>query len=56
MDNGLERARQALADGMPQDAVAQDLQSARRALHGVYEHSDHQAVIDRIFSRFCVGK
>jgi len=52
----LETAVQSLELGMPLDAVAQDLYRAVEELRGVYEHSDRQAVIDEVFSSFCVGK
>ena len=52
----LELARETLAGELPLDAVAQDLYAAVEALRGVYEHSDRQAVIDQVFSGFCVGK
>lgn len=52
----LQRAAESCQAGLPLDAVAQDLYSARRALFGVYEQEDPIAVIEQIFSTFCVGK
>ncbi|MCH7471487.1 tRNA uridine-5-carboxymethylaminomethyl(34) synthesis GTPase MnmE [bacterium] len=52
----LRGGRKALAAGIPMDAVASDIAQAREALHGIYEHADRGAVIECIFSSFCVGK
>jgi len=52
----IRRAAESGAAGLALDAVAQDLYSARRELHGVYEQEDPTAVIDQIFATFCVGK
>jgi tRNA modification GTPase len=52
----LRQAIDALGQGMPLDAVAQDMYQARGALAGVYQQDDRQAVIDEIFRGFCVGK
>jgi tRNA modification GTPase len=52
----LARAIDACQAGLPLDAVAQDLYSARRDLHGICEQEDTAAVIEQIFASFCVGK
>lgn len=59
LEAGAAQLRQALSAceaGLPLDAVAQDLYTARHALFGVYEQEDPTAVIEQIFSSFCVGK
>jgi tRNA modification GTPase len=53
---GLISARNALSEKIPLDAIAADLYEARLALHAVFEHADRYAVIDQVFSNFCVGK
>jgi tRNA modification GTPase len=52
----LSAALSGLAAGMPLDAVAADLYTARRELHAAYEQEDRGAVVAQVFSRFCVGK
>jgi tRNA modification GTPase len=52
----IERAIDACHAGLPLDAVAHDLYTARRELHGIYEQEDTGAVIEHIFASFCVGK
>jgi len=52
----LEAAASATTAGLPFDAVATDLYSAREAFHGVYERADRSAVIEQVFASFCVGK
>jgi tRNA modification GTPase len=52
----LGEARAALAAGLPLDAVAMDMYSAVAALRQVYEHPDREAVVQAVFSGFCVGK
>ena len=45
-----------LEQGMPLDALAQDIHLARESLLGINEVASRQDVIDGIFSSFCVGK
>lgn len=52
----LGQALDALEQGLPLDAVSQDIYAARDALTGIYQHRSRQAVISSIFSSFCVGK
>jgi tRNA modification GTPase len=59
--SALERARAALACGHGEDAVAVELREALHAFwqaEGVLVRHDTitEAALDRIFSRFCVGK
>jgi len=57
----LERAQQALRQGLGEDAIAVELREASHALsdaQGVLLRHDGltEALLDRIFSRFCIGK
>jgi tRNA U34 5-carboxymethylaminomethyl modifying GTPase MnmE/TrmE len=52
----LREARLALAEGMPLDAVAQVMYVALASLRQIYEHPDREAVVQAVFSEFCVGK
>ena len=49
-------ARAALAAGMPADAIFSDVEAALDALGALTGRSVQEDVMDRIFSRFCVGK
>ena len=49
-------AGDALAAGMPADAVFSDVEAALDALGALTGRSVQEDVTDRIFSRFCVGK
>ncbi|MCB1218829.1 tRNA uridine-5-carboxymethylaminomethyl(34) synthesis GTPase MnmE [bacterium] len=52
----VDLALEAIRDGMPLDAAAQDLHLAREALSGLNDPGGRQSVVDSIFSSFCVGK
>jgi tRNA modification GTPase len=52
----LGQACAALEEGLPLDAAAQDIYVAVAALRQVYEHPDREAVVQAVFSGFCVGK
>ena len=49
-------ARDALAMGVPQDAVSSDIERAIGALGELDGREVGEAVVADIFSRFCVGK
>lgn len=51
-----QRALSALQDSFSEDMVSLDLQAAVRALQGITGESTDEAVLDAIFSRFCIGK
>ena len=60
---GLERAsgfmgsaQALLAEGGALELVAADLLASCSALEELVGASDHEAILDRIFERFCVGK
>lgn len=53
-EGALERARSQL--GVSPELAGDDLRSALRAISELAGESDIEAVFDRIFSRFCVGK
>ena len=52
----LERALAAIAAGLPEDFVSQDLQAAFRRLGEIIGEDVSDAISDAIFSRFCLGK
>lgn len=52
----LEQAAQALAAGMPPDGPLSDVELAMVALGELTGRNIQEDVVDRIFSRFCVGK
>ncbi|MCB1185571.1 tRNA uridine-5-carboxymethylaminomethyl(34) synthesis GTPase MnmE [bacterium] len=52
----LRLALNALGNGMPMDAAAQDIHLSRECLLDVNHSSSRQDVINHIFSSFCVGK
>jgi tRNA modification GTPase len=49
-------ARKGLADGLPPEIVVMDLKEAVAFLDGILGLSVKEAVLDEIFSKFCVGK
>lgn len=51
-----QQALGALQESISEDMVSLDLQAAVRALQGITGESTDEAVLDAIFSRFCVGK
>jgi tRNA modification GTPase len=52
----LERAEQAVRDGLGYEFAALDLREATDALGEVTGRVESQQVLDRVFSRFCIGK
>ena len=54
--DAIEMALAAAAEEQPFDIVAAELYRSIAALMAVYEQTDHAAVINTIFSTFCVGK
>ena len=52
----LERARGGLGEPLPLELVAADLHDARRALGDIVGEFTTDDLLNRIFSRFCVGK
>ena len=54
--DSLERAVDAIGAGMPLDTVAIDIREALAALSEITGENASEAVIDRVFERFCVGK
>ncbi len=59
----LDRAKESLVDvhraiaqGLPADIVAVDLQGARDSLEEIVGTVTNEDILDRIFSQFCIGK
>ena len=52
----LKRATAAAAEGATEELVLADLEDARRALEEVSGKRTPDAVLERIFERFCIGK
>ena len=52
----LDDAVRAIAEGFPLDMAAIDLSAALDALGEITGETMREAVIDEVFSRFCVGK
>ena len=52
----LGRSQQAARDGLPWDFWTIDLREAIRALGEITGAEITEAVLDRVFSRFCIGK
>ena len=52
----LTRAVKALEGGMPLDTVSIDIRQALSLLTEITGENATEAVIDRVFERFCVGK
>ena len=55
-EESLERAVQAIEAGMPLDTAAIDIREALSTLSEITGENASEAVIDRVFERFCVGK
>jgi tRNA modification GTPase len=51
-----EKAASNLRDGLPFEIVAADLQEGLEALGEIVGETTGDEVLERIFSRFCVGK
>lgn len=54
--SALERARQALTQGLAAECSAADLQSAVKSLEALLGRVNAEDVLDKIFSSFCIGK
>lgn len=54
--DSLEKAVDAIGAGLPLDTVAIDIRDALTALSEITGENASEAVIDRVFERFCVGK
>ena len=52
----LQRASRAAADGATEELLLADLQEARRTLEEIAGRRTPEAVIERIFESFCIGK
>ncbi len=52
----LERARKGLRDGVSSECVAPDLRDALDALGAIVGTIDNEAMLDVLFSEFCIGK
>ena len=52
----LSEARKALSDGFGTETAGIDLSAALDALGEITGETMNEAVIDRVFSKFCVGK
>lgn len=53
---GLEQALAAASAGVPEDLVLEDLREAMRHLGEITGEFDDEALYERIFSTFCIGK
>ena len=54
--NALGRAARAAADGLPEELLLEDLREAIRHLGAITGEFTNEALYDRIFSTFCIGK
>ena len=54
--NAVRRAREALENGLTPDAVLTDAEEALDALGELTGRTAKEEIVERIFSRFCVGK
>jgi tRNA modification GTPase len=52
----LQRSLEAAADGLPWDFWTIDLAAAASTLGEITGETVSEAVLDRVFSRFCIGK
>lgn len=52
----LERGREAVAQGMSPECFALELREALDALGEITGETTNEEILDRIFSRFCIGK
>ncbi len=55
-NEALDRAIVTIESGMPEDFISMDLQDALTALGEITGDSVDDEIIDRIFTRFCLGK
>jgi len=54
--DSLDEVYSALANSMPPEMVAVDLQEARNSLEAIVGTVTNDEILDRIFSQFCIGK
>jgi tRNA modification GTPase len=54
--DSLDEVTAALANGLPPEMVAVDLQEARNSLEAIIGTVTNDEILDRIFSQFCIGK
>lgn len=52
----IERALQTIDSGMPEDFISMDLQEVNQYLGEITGDSVDEEIIDRIFTKFCLGK
>ena len=52
----LEQAHQLLSEDSSTELAAFHLIRASESLHKINEHVDNEAILDELFSRFCIGK
>lgn len=53
---GIQCAAEKIADNLPSELAASDLRDALDALGEIVGKTDNEAVLDKIFSTFCIGK
>ena len=51
-----EHAARNIGEGLPLDIIAMELQSGLEALGEIIGETPREAVLDQIFSQFCIGK
>lgn len=54
--NFLKKAETAILQELSEEFVAADVRHARQALEEITGKTDNEAILDRIFSAFCIGK
>ena len=52
----MERCMETITSRMPEDFISMDLQDANRALGEITGDTSDDEIIDRIFTKFCLGK
>jgi len=54
--NGLLRALEGIKEGMPEEVIVVDLKEGLESLGEITGETTGEDILDRIFSRFCIGK
>lgn len=54
--DAMARCMETIATRMPEDFISMDLQDANRALGEITGDTSDEEIIDRIFTKFCLGK